>query len=234
MAHSRRDYCHDFRGQDTVHENPAIYLIGIQQQVGYLHRCLDFDIPYTAGLDLTGQVYFRDRGVPDCPPFVDPTLHDVGISGVAWIDIPWMIHESTEWDNMHNGGKRRLSYLVNQWLQTKDSSLLIPQEDQLEYQPAHQLALEAEKGFVTFWGVDWAQYNAWCDTYIARADSLGHVQSVPPILDLTPYEDECAQFPDEIKTLQKIADCGGPKSYMLYDKGVRGGSDGKPFNRSVG
>ncbi len=58
----------------------------------------------------------------------------------------------------------------------------------LAYQHAHQIALRAERAAVEAAGVDWREYDAFMQKWIAQAASK--MDRVPKDLDLQPYRDE--------------------------------------------
>lgn len=212
-AHNKTDL---YSGQDDVHENPEIYTQAVIEMGKRVHRVTGrYDIPYLAGLDITGMVYLRDRRIDNTFTYLGKTYS---------IDDFWIVHEVIEFDHMHAHGAQRQRSLVIQWiLSGYDDSIFIPQRETWEYQPAHQIALKAERAAVEARGIDWQWYTEWCDQWLYISDPKHENFPVPgkcpKPLDLRPYEDEVDG--GDVSLLQMIYDAGGPQSYMLCPVGER-------------
>lgn len=214
-------------GEDITHNNPKVMMDAIATIASMVYVRDDFDIPYVAGMSRSGIVYYRDRHMPATWQY----------RGRSWpVDTPLITHEWVEFLIENKGGLLRDSYLSQRYQETGDRKFMLGPDTTFDYALSHQLAQHLERfaviymvsgGLATADGEAdqiWDDWSVWCDQWIKTAASE-QITRCPADLYLQPYEDDGADIP----LLKRIADAGGPKSYLLYDVGQVGGSDGYPF-----
>lgn len=209
---------------DDVHMNDALFVKGYRDLYELWKAAgaiiVDqFDVKYAAGISNQGLCYYRDRSLPAT---MDVLTLDGSTVAVEY-DLLWWLHETTEWSIAVIMGEHK-DILIGQIARMNLSSpYTIGPVSRIHYRVAHQAAEALEERLVQAMGLDVEDYVRACDQMIAQAGSADLTLS-PRDLDLYPYEDE-----GDMPALNEIAKTGGPASYMLYQPGIQGGSDGRPF-----
>ena len=204
---------------DDVHLNPKLLLKSMRDlftiwKEGGRIITKDFDIRYAAGISDQAMDYYRDRSLPDT----------IVIDGIEIeYDLAWWLHETTEADVAKIAGERKNIILGDLYRQTRNRKYICGEVARVHYRASHQVALLTEYGVIDALGVDRKKYTNVCDQMIKDTQAKTMKDS-PGNLYLYPYEDE-----GDMSALHEIADTGGPWSYMLFDRGQRGGMNGEPF-----
>lgn len=209
---------------DDVHMNDALFVKGYRD-LFELWKAAGavvtdrFDVLYAAGISNQGLCYYRDRSLPAT---VDVLAVDGSTVAVEY-DLLWWVHETVEWAEAVIMGRHKDVLIGQIALRDPSSPYTVGPVSRIHYRVAHQLAEAAEERLAQAMGLDVDDYVRACDEMIKQAGDA-ELSVSPRDLDLYPYEDEC-----DMDALQAIADSGGPASYLLYETGVQGGSDGRPF-----
>jgi len=238
---------HRLSASDLGHFDPAEFIAGCDFRSSFLHQRYDWDIPYAGGITVCGGTFLMDRSIPrwfydDGSSAYVPTDTSTDPSGKPCNFLPrfWMPHEDHEYSNIIEAGSRRRRFISEMYMKTGDRKWVIGSDGHFNYEPSHQMAESVEEKLVVALGLDLEKYTNMCDGLIEIA-FFKDVTSCPANLFLAPYEDpgQCGHVVEgsqedehgkpDLDTLKKIAAAGGPKSYMLYGVGERGGHDGAPF-----
>lgn len=239
----RKKHTH-LSGSDLGHFNPAEFIAACDYQSKFVNLCTDFDCLYGGGISVCGQWVFIDRDIPlwfydDGSAYV-PTNSDTDPSGNPcwWLPRFWIPHETFEFNHEMDAGRRRRDFVSMQYMLTRDRKWVIGTDEHYNYEPSHQIAEGTEERLAAALGLDLVKYVAMCDGLIEMAYAKD-ITSSPANLYLQPYEDPGAggsgdddsddKGPPDMESLKKIADTGGPVSYLLLPVGVRGGHDGRPW-----
>lgn len=228
MGHRSHNHSDDATSPDDItHNNPVIFMQAIQEIVNNVVIDATFDIPYVCGASRSIYVYYRDRHMPAIWNYRGRDQS---------VDPPLICHEWVEALVEIKGGQARDAYKSHMYANTHDEKYVLGSDTTFAYKLSHQLAQHLERYTIIYQVTDgvepsddeadtiWRDWSTFCDQWVKEAGSE-RITRCPGDLYLQPYED---QDPD-LKLLQQMADAGAPKSYLLYDVGQIGGSDGKPF-----
>ena len=137
-----------------------------------------YDIPYTAGISVSGLTVYVDRRLRALDFDGHPVQGD--------LDAFLVLHEVTEHALMH--AMERLigaRFSIGSLSASERSELL-----QTNYQHCHQLAQIAERAAVETAGLDWNTYDAFWRPLVHRLEQGTTPLRAPPDLWLRPYQDE--------------------------------------------